>query len=174
MKGRQIGIVIAFAWAVGTAAGQTFTTLVNFAGPNGKQPDYGTLVQGIDGNFYGTTALGGASSYGTVFLMTPDGGLKLLHSFNQADGGRPNAGLIQTVSGLLYGTTRIGGANGRGTIFQVTPGGTLTTLSSFDVSNGAKPFAGLVQAFDGQLYGTTDGGGGWGYGTVFTMDLMVP
>ncbi len=168
---RMKALVLLVIAAVAVQA-QTFTTLVNFAGPNGRQPDYGALVQGVDGDFYGTTALGGEYQYGTVFLVTPQGGLKRLHSFDNSDGGFPNNVLLEIVGGLLYGTTRVGGANGRGTIYSMWPGGGyFTTLQSFDVGDGVKPFAGLIQSFEGSLYGTSDGGGAWGYGTIFSMSF---
>jgi hypothetical protein len=37
--------------------GQTFNTLAKFKDTNGSAP--GALVQGVDGNFYGTTGAGG-------------------------------------------------------------------------------------------------------------------
>jgi uncharacterized repeat protein (TIGR03803 family) len=56
------------------------TTLVAFNGPNGYGPAAG-LIQGTDGNFYGTTEYGGAGGFGTVFKMTPAGVLTTLVSF---------------------------------------------------------------------------------------------
>ena len=88
---------------------QTFTTLVNLDGTNGSGPT-GVLVQGTDGNFYGTTSGGGAIGYGTVFKITPGGKLTTLHSFDCTDGANPNAGLVQGTDGNFYGTTSIGGA----------------------------------------------------------------
>ena len=41
------------------------------------------LVEGSDGNFYGTTQGGGAFSSGTVFRVTPAGVLTVVHSFDQ-------------------------------------------------------------------------------------------
>jgi len=149
------------------AHAQTFTTLVNFSGPNGAIPTYESLVQGIDGNFYGTTSLGTSQNLGTVFVMNPQGQLRTLHNFDGTDGANPQAGLP---NGMLYGTTSYGGANGDyGTIFQITPNGTLTTLHSFSGTDGANPYAGLVQAFDGMLYGTTSRGGASGNGTIFQI-----
>ena len=65
---------VVFVLTVANVAGsyaQTLTTLVNFDGTNGSTPEYGALVQGVDGNFYGTTYSGGVNGCGTVFQMTP-------------------------------------------------------------------------------------------------------
>jgi uncharacterized repeat protein (TIGR03803 family) len=138
------------------------------------------LVQGINGDFYGTTSYGGASKAckhgcGTVFKMTPSGTLTTLHNFNSTNGADPMAGLVQGTDGNFYGTSYAGGAKGIcpdptgcGTVFKMTPSGTLTTLHSFAGSDGAYPYAGLVQATDGNFYGTTFGGGSCG-GTIFTI-----
>jgi uncharacterized repeat protein (TIGR03803 family) len=130
------------------------------------------LVQGIDGNFYGTTGLGGASHDGTVFKLTPEGTFTLLHSFSgSADGASPDAGLVQGVDGSFYGTTLQGGAHGDGTVFQIGPGGVFTLLHSFGggVSDGSGPYAGLMQGADGKFYGTTTLGGASNNGTVFQI-----
>ena len=138
------------------------------------------LVQGTNGDFYGTTFEGGASDNcfdgcGTIFKITPSGTLTTLHSFNfYTDGASPEAGLVQGTNGDFYGATEEGGANGYGTVFKITPSGTLTTLHSFDVTDGANPLAGLVQATNGRFYGTTGGGGTStacfsGCGTVFKI-----
>jgi uncharacterized repeat protein (TIGR03803 family) len=148
---------------------QTFTTVVNFAGTDGANPATGSLVQGVDGNFYGTTSRGAASGFGTVFKITPAGTLTTLHSFDGADGQFPYAGLVQATSGNLYGTTLEGGAGGNGTVFEIAPGGKLVTLHAFDGADGANPAAALVQATNGNLYGTTFGGGANGNGTVFEI-----
>jgi uncharacterized repeat protein (TIGR03803 family) len=144
---------------------QTFTTLANFDGTDGVNP-YAGLVQGTDGNFYGTTFQGGADGgyQGTVFKVTPAGTLTTLHSFAGTDGAFPYAGLIQGTDGNFYGTTVEGGANnnctsGCGTVFKITLAGTLTTLHSFDGTDGNYPAAGLVQGTDGDFYGTTNVGG---------------
>ncbi len=152
-----------------TPAG-TLTTLHSFSGSDayGKNPFAG-LVQGTDGNFYGTTERGGTSRYGTVFWITTAGALTTLHSFNYSDGANPHAGLVQGADGSFYGTTITGGAYYRGTVFKITPAGALTTLHSFSWSDGADPIAGIVQATDGSFYGTTASGGAWDKGTIFKI-----
>lgn len=154
------------------------TTLVEFTGNGttnkGETPS--TLVQGNDGNFYGTTGIGGASDFGTVFRITPGGMLTTLVEFTGNGGtnkGRyPFAGLVLGNDGNLYGTTRNGGTSDAGTIFRMTPAGALTTVVNFSNSGatGSLPQAALIQASDGNLYGTTVGGTN-GAGTVFKMTL---
>jgi uncharacterized repeat protein (TIGR03803 family) len=159
------------------------TTLYNFCAQtncaDGGNP-YAALMEGADGNFYGTTSVYGLFSGGTVFKITPTGQLSTIYSFCQQqfgclDGEYPNAGVIQGGDGNLYGTTYYGGANGWGTVFKVTPKGTLTVLHSFvgTPTEGGYPTAGLVQGADGNFYGTTLHGGEntcfEGCGTVFKI-----
>ena len=135
------------------------------AGP-GCDPEAG-LVEGTDGNLYGTNSYCGQHGYGTVFRITPTGTATLLHSFF-SDGGDPVAGLVQGTDGNFYGTTTTGGAHGWGTVFKMTASGTVVTLHSFDFTDGTLPAA-LVQGSDGNFYGTTESGGAHSDGTVFKM-----
>jgi uncharacterized repeat protein (TIGR03803 family) len=112
---------------------QNFSLLATFNGVNGAAPGGGSgnmeLVQGTDGNLYGTTE-GGAISSGTIFKITPDGALTTLYSFCQkrygyvcTDGSNPFAGLVLSPGGNFYGTTLYGGASQfSGTIFKISPG----------------------------------------------------
>jgi uncharacterized repeat protein (TIGR03803 family) len=94
------------------------TNLYSFTGgTDGGNPD-GTLVQGADGNFYGTTAQGGAYGDGTVFVVSPGGTLTTLVQFNGYDGANPQAALALGSDGYFYGTTQNGGAGGNGVIFR--------------------------------------------------------
>src|SRR5215472_9589005 len=95
----------------------------------------GPLVEGPDGNFYGTTAQGGPLGNGTVFRVTPAGVLTTLIS-NQTN---PAAGLIVGNDGLLYGMTAAGGASGFGTAFKMTTSGVLTNFAVFNGTNGRSP-----------------------------------
>jgi uncharacterized repeat protein (TIGR03803 family) len=161
---------------------QTFTSLHSFDYTDGALPRAG-LIQGTDGNLYGTTSSAGANDAGTVFKITQDGTLTTLYSFcsqrDCPDGFYPLAGLVQGMDGNLYGTTVSGGGlpvclkgQGCGTVFKIALGGTLTTLHSFDLRDGANPTAALVQGTDGSFYGTTNGGGlGGDRGTVFKISL---
>ncbi|HVM60706.1 MAG TPA: choice-of-anchor tandem repeat GloVer-containing protein [Verrucomicrobiae bacterium] len=155
----------------------TLTTLYQFGdlSTDGADPEAG-LVQGNDGNFYGTTAAGGTNDNGTVFRITSQGTLTTLWRFNGDNGEWPYAGLLQGSDGDFYGTTEQGGTNVYGTVFKITPQGTLTTLWQFGANptNGLNPYAGLAQGSDGNFYGTTAGGGmgtncSNGCGTVFKI-----
>ena len=160
-----------------TTAG-TLTTLHSFDGADGALPA-GWLVQGTDGNFYGTTVTGGAENGSTIFKISPAGTLTTIYSFcgqpSCVDGDGVYAGLVQGTDGNFYGTTLGGGANYDGTVFGITPGGSLTTLHAFDFTDGYLPIGGLTQATSGSFYGTTASGGdpmfdgGHGCGTVFSL-----
>lgn len=167
----------------------------NQTAPNGVDA-LGGLVQGPDGNFYGTTGWGGTvqkcpmpfmngAGCGVVFRLTQTGRLTVLHSFCgidgcgaiTVDGWLPMGRLIVGSDGNLYGTTNQGGlaANryNSGTIFRISRNGAYKILHMFSgnagTGDGANPAAGLIQASDGNFYGTTQAGGTHGYGTVFRM-----
>ena len=146
------------------------TILYNFTGGTDGANPFAGLIQGSDGNFYGTTYYGG-NNYGTVYKVTPQGIKTVLYSFAGGnDGANPYAELIQGSDGNFYGTTQYGGANNYGTVYKVTPAGVETVLWSFTGGNdGALPYAGLIQGSDGNLYGTTNNGGTANLGTVFKI-----
>src|ERR1043166_3024634 len=115
-----------------SAAG-LFTSLASFPsnGRTGRGP-MGSLVQGTDGNFYGTASTGGTTENGTVFKITPTGTLSALVSFSGPNGSVPVAGLLQGGDVNFYGTTEFGGVLDNGTVFKVPPGGVVSTLYSFN------------------------------------------
>jgi len=104
-----------------------FTSLHSFSGPDGAYPT--AIIQGTDGNFYGTTQGGGDASCsgrygpgcGTVFKMDTFGNVTVLYSFTgQSDGSWPESGVVQGTDGNLYGTTAYGGVYDDGVIFQIS------------------------------------------------------
>ena len=157
----------------------TLTTLYSFCSQSrcadGELPLAG-LVQGTDGNFYGTTYYGGASDAGVVFQIAPGGTLTVLNSFDGTNGGNPSGGLLLGTDGNFYGTTSEEGANDVGTVFKVTAGGALTLLYSFcpqpekGCPDGGNPNGSLIQATDGDFYGTTEFRGARDDGTIFQIN----
>lgn len=174
-----------------------YTILHSFGGsPSSGIVPVAALMQASDGNFYGTTASGGANhcnnipqsggNCGTVFRMTPAGVVTTLHSFGASatDGVEPLGSLVEGPDGNFYGTTIDGGANNCasgtnncGTVYRITPAGTVTVMHSFGSSSedGIAPQGALILGTDGAFYGTTPSGGNgrcgfqYGCGTVFRM-----
>ncbi|HKF03400.1 MAG TPA: choice-of-anchor tandem repeat GloVer-containing protein [Candidatus Sulfotelmatobacter sp.] len=182
--GRIASIIVAFCVAtVVNSHGQTVTTVFSLNASTGSTAN--SLVQGTDGNLFGTAELDGQNGLGSGYEVTPNGKLVKVVSFcsqtNCADGANPNAPLLLAADGNYYGTTNGGGANGKGgTVFKLSPGGQLTTLYSFcsqsNCADGGGPSV-LVQGRDGNLYGITGAGGSGhqcsfrssGCGTVFKI-----
>jgi uncharacterized repeat protein (TIGR03803 family) len=103
-----------------------FTKLYDFCAllfcADGGTPEAG-LIQGSDGNLYGTTFTGGGGA-GTVFSITTGGVLTTLHNFagGSTDGREPWGGLVQDTNGTFYGTTYAGGASNLGTVYSLSVG----------------------------------------------------
>jgi uncharacterized repeat protein (TIGR03803 family) len=191
---KSCGLYLLWATTAIALPAQTFTTLYSFCAQtnctDGDAP-VATLVQGTDGNLYGTTIMGGTKGieyggFGVIFAVGTNGSYATVHDFDRTGGSSPvfpYGALIQAGNGNFYGTTWQGGTypaceNGCGTLFQIALSGssnltgTFTTIYNFcpdnSCANGANPMAGLVEAANGYLYGTAgDGGLGEGYGTIY-------
>ena len=151
----------------------TLRTLANFTGGASGLSPQASLVQGVDGNYYGTTQSGGVYSLGTIFMVSPSGVFTTVASLNSTTGTNPIAGLIVGADNSLYGVCQSGGSSGSGTVFKVTLSGTVTTLVNFSGTTGAvlgsSPKGNLTLGSDGNFYGTTSSGGTGTFGTVFKM-----
>lgn len=96
-----------------------FSTLYALNYTDGAYPHAG-LIQGSDGNFYGTTYSGAYDANGTLFRITPAGTISTLLAFDGFnDGAHPASALVEGVNGALYGTTTADGPGGRGTVFRL-------------------------------------------------------
>jgi uncharacterized repeat protein (TIGR03803 family) len=145
------------------------------------------IIEGSDGNFYGSALNGGTDDYGTIFKITPAGTFTVLYTFTQdrSNGNAPNGAfpgpLIQGSDGFLYGTTQVAGPLGEknapsfGTAFKISTTGAMTILHSFQFQrDGGLPIS-LVQGADGNFYGTTinsplsSDSSRTGNGTIFSM-----
>jgi uncharacterized repeat protein (TIGR03803 family) len=100
------------------------------------------VIEGSDGNLYGTGQNAGGSGYGSVFYMPLSGSNgETLYSFvgYPDDGANPFSPLVQATDGKFYGVTYDGGdapcnygyAPGCGTVFSI--------------SNGLAPFVAFVR-----------------------------
>jgi uncharacterized repeat protein (TIGR03803 family) len=152
-----------------TPAG-VFTTLYSFTGgEDGSLPN--ALIQGVDGNFYGSTLCGpesppnSFSGNGSVFEFTPAGALTTLYRFTGGNDGANPARVVQGADGNLYGVATYPIL---GTVFKITPVGALTTLYSFGGTNGSGS-SGLIPSTDGNVYGTTPDGGIPQAGSIFKI-----
>ena len=119
LTSRKVVFVLLAIVALGIRSkAQVLTNVYSFSNVDGYDP-LAPLVQGVDGNFYGTTAFGGAMGFGTAFKVSPTGVLTTLHSFCSpagcyADGSFPYGGLVQAANGNFYGTADEGGAYSAG------------------------------------------------------------
>jgi uncharacterized repeat protein (TIGR03803 family) len=170
------------------------TVLYDFnGGTDGGSPN-GNLIRDNEGNFYGTTGLGGDLSCdsgrgcGTVFKLDTSGKETVLYRFTvPPDGQYPDAGLALDAAGNLYGTTVLGGSAGGcsgygcGIAFKLDRAGKETVLHSFSGgSDGAVPY-GVVLDSAGNLYGAASYGGQrvqgycpYNYGGCGTVFRIVP
>lgn len=160
--------------------------LHNFAGASDGYNPVGPLIEGSDGNFYGTTRGIGAPTGGSIFKITPNGKLTVLHSMNGVDGAWLIGGLVQATDGNFYGAAEQGGDstdcdNGCGSLFQITPQGAFTVLYNFDGTTGYFAEATPFQHTNGLLYGDAYWGGitggscgSFGCGVFYSWDANLP
>jgi len=144
----------------------------------GDQESPHSLLPDPDGGLYGTTLLG-RNSGGSVFHLSRDGTLTILHAFGYSpqfrflDGNVP-IGLTRDPSGTLYGVALLGGAHAEGTLYKLAPDGAFTVLHDFGrrEADGFHPNGGLVES-SGYLYGTTSEGAALGAGMLFRYRLST-
>jgi uncharacterized repeat protein (TIGR03803 family) len=119
------GYGVVFKFDIATSQ---LTVLHTFTGPDGGVPA-SALSWDTQGNLYGTTTLGGAFGYGTVFKLDPSTApptLTTVYSFTGgADGATPYAGVLVTANGDIWGAASTGGSaaapSGYGTLFIISP-----------------------------------------------------
>jgi uncharacterized repeat protein (TIGR03803 family) len=157
----------------------TEKVLYNFAGNgDGAHPWSGVIFDQV-GNIYGTTELGGANGFGTVYKLSPSGSgwtETVLYNFqNQQDGSYPFSGLLFDGAGNLYGATTGGGTSAGGTVYELSPNGsswTFQTIAAFTREPGelaGGPVSNLLMDSSGNIYGATYGDGAFGTGSVFKL-----
>ncbi len=163
----------------------TVSNIYNFCSvtdcADGASP-LGGLVEGSDGNLYGTVT-GANNCCGAIFRLTTSGTETILHYFSGGDGSTPIATLALGNDGVMYSTTPQGGSGicsgGCGTIYSITTGGAFTSLYDFCVLSSCLDgyYSGdgpLFQDTNGTFYDTNAYGGTDNVGTVFTWSEGLP
>jgi uncharacterized repeat protein (TIGR03803 family) len=140
---------------------QMVTSVTSFVGGGNTlgQPS-GRLVQGRNGELFGTSLDPNAYSTGAAFDMTTKGTAAILYAFNPATGGNSVGGLTLATDGNYYGAADDGGTYNDGVLYRVSPTGTYTVLHDFTGADGSGPESPPIQASDGNFYGTTSGSQG--------------
>jgi uncharacterized repeat protein (TIGR03803 family) len=157
-----------------TPAGKE-TVVYTFKGGTDGQNPYTSLIQGSDGNFYGTTEGSGGSNLGTVFQLTAKGVETVLHNYSsQAQGAFPRLPLTQGPDGLLYGiaTDCAGGGCAQAGLFDITTKGVYTNLYLYPIiggNNNSLPYSPLLLSTDGTFYSVTEGGGSNQVGSFYSL-----
>src|SRR6202161_3341581 len=156
----------------------TYQTLYSFKGtPDGVDPRAAVII-GSNGSLYGTTFEGGATSQGTVFVLTKPTGEPwketVLLSFNGDDGQYPESPLVFGSTGALYGTT-VGGGSTAGLVFELTPpstaGGLWEETAVSTPGSGFEPMPNGPLYFGpgGTIYTTTEGAITYSLGQVISL-----
>jgi uncharacterized repeat protein (TIGR03803 family) len=168
LMGILLGVVV-----LPIASGQNLTVLHNFQGSpaDGNSPCSGVALN-AGGEMYGTTQVGGASDYGTVFELDATGAETVIYQFVGGDSGaHPCAPLALAASGTIYGSTGFS-ESAYGTIFRMRGGNIDASYGFPGGSLGAFP-SGVTLGDDGFLYGITGQGGAGqcgGCGTIYRID----
>jgi len=171
-------LMVISAWS-----GDTEMVVYNFTGGNDGGNPAAQLIFDKAGNAYGTTVVGGLYGCGTVFELTPSGGLlqeSVLYNFSCfGDGKNPYGGVVLDNNGNLYGTTVAGGSGGDctgdgcGVVYELTrSGGTWSQSVLYNFTGGDDGFGpggGVVFDKSGNLYGTTPDGGAYSQGVVYQL-----
>ncbi|MGO8794606.1 MAG: choice-of-anchor tandem repeat GloVer-containing protein [Candidatus Sulfotelmatobacter sp.] len=139
----------------------------SFDGSDGSYPG-GGLTLATNGNYYGTTVMGGTNNFGVLYAITTAGTLTVLHTFaGGSDGEYPYGPPIQATDGNFYGATSGTPDSSDGaTIYKLTSAGVYSVIFTFSQSTTGVGVYGLVQGSDGNLYAAANVGGADNAGTI--------
>ena len=153
----------------------TLTTLFSFDDVNTGRTPYTDVIQ-IGGYLYGTTWLGGANGYGTIFKYhIATNVFTKLHDFDDVNGKYPSGELMQASNGKLYGVTYYGGSSYNGVIYEYDIQNDVFA-KKFDlgtVQSAGKSRSKLVEGTSGKLYGITSDGGNSNDGIIFEFNTST-
>src|SRR5258708_1602465 len=156
-----------------TAAG-AYTNLHTFSGSDCGPAS--SLIQGTDGNLYGTLYNCSNGILGCVYKISTAGVFTEIYDFSASSGYNPCTGVIQGKNGKLYGATNTGATNNFGTIYALTTAGVFTDLHDFVqttdascVDNAGRTNVNLLQVTDGSFYGVNGSYGPTGEGSIYKL-----
>ena len=164
-----------------TPAG-TLTVLHSFEATGDGANTSAGLVEGSDGNFYGTTPEQGSFG-GSVYQISPSGSsFHTLYTFCTETpdpceiSGGPSSGVVEGSDGDYYGTADGYGAYDGSVAYKVAVSGSTGTLSNVysfcalaNCADGSFVSAPLYPGSDGNFYGTAEAGASEEAGTVFRL-----
>lgn len=139
------------------------TVLYSFTGNSDGGLPEAPPVQGSDGNFYGTTAIGGTGGQfglGVVYKITSSGQYSVVFEVSSSNNGAAQcqSSPVQAIDGSLNILFRGGGAYNCGTVLQITTSGSLGLVYDFTSgTGGCNPIGNLIQGSDGNFYGADQG-----------------
>jgi uncharacterized repeat protein (TIGR03803 family) len=131
---------------------------------------FAALIQGADGNYYGTTTGGGTGTYGVLFRLGSGFGETVLHDFSSTGARDPQAGLMQATDGNLYGVSINSGNLNGSILYSFNP--STSAYSELYLFSGVGFFsAPLMQHTSGLLYGPSWTGGTQGDGFLYSVGM---
>jgi len=151
------------------------TIIYSFQGQTDGLVPYAGLTSDGAGNLYGAATDGGSAGGGTIFELTPSGGVWSFSTIFSVPGwgiSGPFRTPVVDASGDIFATTHCDGTYSSGSVFELTrSGNTWTYLSLHDFtggSDGQYVFSNPVFDSHGDVFGTTQVGGA-GYGVVWEV-----
>ncbi len=137
---------------------------------------YGSLMQASNNKLYGTTLMGGAGGFGTLYFYNPASNTdSVAVSFSGLNGAYPIGSVIQASNQLLYGMTMLGGTGLTGVLYSYNiANGKDSVMFNFTGPNGSFPFGDLMQSTaDNNIYGMTTKGGTGNDGVIFRFNPVT-
>lgn len=140
----------------------------------GRRAYTSALVEGPNGNFYGTTRIGGKYNEGVLFEWNPITNQYMRrYDFSAVSGSLPEGSLV-FANGKFYGMTTRGGANDSGTIFEWDPDSNdFQKKIDFKTDTRGRYPRGTMVYHNEKFYGMTSSGGLNGKGVIFQWDPVT-
>jgi len=128
------------------------------------------LVEAADGNYYGTTPVGGTNDFGVLFRMRPGLGELVMHTFASSGVRFPQGGLVQGTDGNLYGVSENAGNLEGGILYSFNPS-TLAYAELYQFTGVQAFTAPLMQHTSGVFYGPSWVDGFHNEGFIYSVNM---